>query len=392
MEGCIEAAQVSLETRTVWLAFFGFGGANRSLAKLLLEKSATLASGASGRLHVRVVGIFTGRHGSVWVRPSDSLTVGNGISVESALALSTSDDMSALATDGIETHGGVIELGHALTIFRDLRERGLLDVISEAIPANYESGEPALSVIREALRLGVHVVSANKAPVALALDELEALSATEPACRFLFESACMDGVPLFNLAKRCLPAARVLGFEGILNSTTNVIISALEESPTMTFEESLARAQSVGITETDPSADIDGFDAAVKCVCLCRALLGARMSLAEVNPCEGIRGVSQKDVAEARNDGGKRLMLVCEGSIVSKGDGGPSGRGEQAVCSVRLRQVAPSSPMHSVRGASACITLRTDVLGPVTLFSTDPTLRDTGYGLLADLLEVANWR
>merc|ERR1740117_1656798 len=190
-----------------------------------------------------------------------------------------------------------MSIDEQLEVLSVLHRNGRLAAVIEASPANYDTAEPAISITRHALRLGVHVVSANKGPVAVALTELRSIAAAAPSCRYLFESACMDGVPIFNMARKCLPGAKVLGFEGILNSTTNVIISAMEDSPEVTFEEGLARAQAAGIAETDPSGDIDGLDAAVKCVCLCRALLHAPLTLASVQPVDSIRGVGQAEVA-----------------------------------------------------------------------------------------------
>lgn len=161
----------------------------------------------------------------------------------------------------------------------------------------------------------------------------------------------------------------------------------MEESADVTFEAALVRAQELGITETDPSGDIDGYDAAVKCVCLCRALLRLPQGMEDVQPLHGIRGVGQAEIAAARADGGARLMLVCEGKLLESAVGG-----DKAQCAVRLRRVPPSSPLHGIRATSSCVTFFTDILGPVTVTSTDPTLRDTGYGLLADLLEAMRWK
>eukprot|EP00971_Amphidinium_carterae_P274722 5451562-Amphidinium_carterae.1 len=355
------------------VALLGFGNANRAFAQLLLERLNAL-SDAGIRIHV--VGVFTGKSGSAWSNPGVSE---HGLPLAEVLAQRLSPTADWLRNFKGSYKAGCLEEGGTLAALVSLREAHLLDAVIEATPADYLEGKPAVPIIRELLKLGVHVASANKVPVVLAHDELKAI-ASAAGCRYLFESACMDGIPVFNMARRCLPTARVLGFEGILNSTTNVILSAMEESSEVTFEEGLQRAQDMGIVEADPSGDIDGYDAAVKCVCLARALMGAQASMKDVRPLDGIRTVDQAAVAGAK-ERRSRLMLVCRGWHEEDG----------VRCSVELQTVPSSSPFHGIRGASSCLTIYTDVLGALTLTQTDPTIRDTGFGLLADFLEAINW-
>eukprot|EP00747_Dinoflagellata_sp_TGD_P057403 gnl/TRDRNA2_/TRDRNA2_150624_c0_seq1.p1 gnl/TRDRNA2_/TRDRNA2_150624_c0~~gnl/TRDRNA2_/TRDRNA2_150624_c0_seq1.p1 ORF type:complete len:276 (+),score=45.62 gnl/TRDRNA2_/TRDRNA2_150624_c0_seq1:19-846(+) len=258
---------------TLHLALFGFGNANKTLARLLLEKHDALASGG---LQVSVVAIFTKSHDNAWVAekedgPAKKVAKTNalGLPLNPALDAACDGRLSVLAGREVNlgsSTGHVVtqpspgfELQHVLSILGELRSRGRLDAVAEAVPADYETAEPALSLARWCLAKGVHFVTANKAPVALALDELQALasSAIVDASaavlrrpRFLFESACMDGVPIFNLARHCLPAVQIMGFEGILNSTTNMILSDMEQDADLAFEDALLRAQAVGIAET----------------------------------------------------------------------------------------------------------------------------------------------
>lgn len=368
------AKSPKLVNRTIHVALFGCGGANTKLSELLAEKHEDILRGG---VNLCISAVFTGTRGCARIRKSGcrALAVPNAVLDGSA---------AHADNDLVEVCKECNTWAEQLRVLLSLHADGLLDVVCEAVPADYTKGEPALSLAREMLRLGVHVATANKAPVALALDELETLAATTPTCRFLFETVVMDGVPVFNMARKCMLGARILGFEGILNSTTNVILSAMEDNPELPFEAGLARAQEMGIVEADPAGDIDGFDAAVKCVCLCRALLGVKLSLDNVQPRDSIRHVQQTDIARARADNKSRLMLVCEGKVTGDAHG--------VSCAVRLRSVPPTSSLYNLRGSSACVTLFTDVMGPVTIVSTDPSLRDTGYGLFSDLLDAINWR
>lgn len=342
--------------QTCRLLLVGFGNANRAFAQLLVEKQTLL------HFQPLVVGILTGRSGWLVDKSSD------GVDLVSALQAPRIADMPGARPGGRSPE-------ESEELVTQLRGEGLLDVLVEAIPTNHETGEPALGLTRAALQAGVTVVTANKAPAALSLPSLQQLAAAKN-CRYLYESACMDGIPIFNMVRSCLPTAQILSFEGILNSTTNVMLDELEKDPQLSFEGAVRVAQDMGIAETDPTADVDGWDAAVKCVCLARALgVAPDATLQDVQPVEGIRGLSGETV---QSNLPKRFKLICRGSRAEDG---------RVFLSVKRELVPPSSPLHSVAGSSACLTLCTDVLGPLTLVQTSPTTRDTGFGLLADLCE-----
>lgn len=340
----------------VHICLVGFGSANRAFAELLLEKGSTLS------FEPIVIAILTGRSGCFVGSAGACADLGN------ALTAKKIEDLAGARSGGLSPQ-------ETIDLVQRLRGESLLDVLVEAIPTDHSTGEPALSITKAALQAGISVVSANKAPVAIALDTLQKLAESN-SCRYLYESACMDGIPIFNMARHCLPNARILGFEGVLNSTTNVMLEQLEQDSRLSFEAALKVAQDMGIAEADPSGDIDGWDAAVKCVCLARALrICKSATLQDVKPVEGIRGVDGAAVAAQLPE---RFKLVCRGSCGEDGT---------VSLSVRKELVLTTSPLHSVSGASSCVTFFTDVLGPLTIVQSNPTIRDTGYGLFADLCE-----
>jgi homoserine dehydrogenase len=197
-----------------------------------------------------------------------------------------------------------------------------------------------------------------------------------------FESACGDGVPIFNLARHCLPACKVLKFEAILNTTTNVILQEMEEK-SMSMEEGLKRAQEMGIAEADPSGDIDGFDAAVKCICLARVLMGVDRAWS----IESVHRDSLRDVslAEVRSTLPNRIKFVCTGQI--------NEATSTVALAVRRTVVSPKDYMlYNVCGADNVWRFEFDSLCPITLVQHNGTTRDTGYGLLADLLDTVGYR
>ena len=155
---------------------------------------------------------------------------------------------------------------------RDWLKAARPDAVFEATSLSVKDGQPAIDYIREALEAGAHAITANKGTIVHAYEELDAL-AEKKGKRFLFESTVMDGAPIFSLFRESMPAVRLNGIRGILNSTTNVILSDMENG--MSFEESVKRTQEMGLAETDPSHDVDGWDAAVKITALVRVLMQA---------------------------------------------------------------------------------------------------------------------
>jgi homoserine dehydrogenase len=155
------------------------------------------------------------------------------------------------------------------------------DALFETTSLHAATGQPAIDHIRAALEAGAHAISANIGPVVHAYRELTEL-ATSSGRRFLFESAVMDGVPIFSLFRETMSAVEIRGFRGVLNSTTNVILEGIEAG--LTFEESLREAQRLGVAESDPTDDIEGIDAAVKVVALANVLMKTNLKLTDVAP------------------------------------------------------------------------------------------------------------
>jgi len=244
----------------------------------------------------------------------------------------------------------------------------------EATPVDYKTGEPALGYLQEAIRLGMHAITANKGPVVHGYRELTNL-AQRKGVSFYFESAVMDGAPVFSIARCGLPGAIVQGFSGVLNSTTNLILTRMEEGETQ--EESIAYAQSIGIAESDPSGDVDGWDAAVKVAALVTVLMDIPLLPEQVDRT-GIRCLTPDLIQDAAKQG-KRWKLICDAARDPQ-----SPRGVSA--SVQPRMVDQGSTFYHVSGTSAILEISSDVLGNLTLIEENPSPRTTAYGLLADLL------
>jgi len=331
------------------IAMLGFGNVGRATAELLLRKESELKEKYD--ITFSVSGIATGSKGRAIDPAGLNLTkvlkaIQAGEKLEQFSVIASSDSLDFIKKSGA-------------------------DVLFENSPVNYESGQPAIDHIRAALELGMHVATANKGPVVHAWQELKALAKSKGR-QFFHESTVMDGAPIFSLFRGALPAAKLTSFRAILNSTTNLILSRMENGES--FDEAVRYAQKIGIAETDPSGDVDGWDAAIKIAALATVLMNIPLKPGEIERT-GIRGITA-DMIKAAKAEGKRYKLIC----TAERDGNTlKGR-------VAPELIPMSSPFYSVEGTTSIVQFRTDVLGDLTLIESDPGPHTTAYGLLADFI------
>ena len=345
------------------LVLLGFGNVARRFVRLLEERRDEL--NARHSLDSRVVAVATRRHGNVVaLQGLDAVDAANR--VESGKSL---DDLgfsvpAASGVDFIERLAHLAdERGHDRTTRRlVLVETTVLDV---------QAGQPATNHVRVALREGLDVITANKGPVAFAYAELDEL-ARSLGRSFLFEGAVMDGIPIFNLARATLPAVRIEGLRGVVNSTTNYIITAMERG--REFAESLAEMQAAGIAEADASLDVDGWDAAAKTAALANVLMGAHLTPHTVQRT-GIGALTGADVrtAVAR---GRRIKLV---SRVER-------RGEEVAARVGPEELDAEDLLATLRDQQNALVLETDLLGDFSIVQLGGGLTQTAYALVTDLV------
>jgi homoserine dehydrogenase len=332
------------------IALLGFGNVGQAFAHLIQRKSDLLWQAYN--LSFSVTGIATGHHGMA-IDPQ-------GIRLEHALQLITAgSNLNILSKQSLMNDP--LEFIHSCGA----------DVLFESTPVNYIDGQPAVDYLRTALQSGLHVITANKGPVVHAYDELTGL-AKKSGVNFYFESAVMDGAPIFSLFRESLPAADLCGFSGILNSTTNLILNRMECEESLA--EAVAYAQSIGIAEADPSGDIDGWDAAVKVAALVTVLMGIPLKPAQVDRT-GIRDLTIDEIQQATKQG-KHWKLVC----TAKRDG------QAVLARVHPELVGADSPLFGVSGTSSIVTFETDVLPQLSIVEGNPGPETTAYGLLADFI------
>ena len=322
------------------LCFLGFGNVGRALARLLAAKSQELRERYD--VEYEIVGVATRRMG--WRANGEAIDISN--------------------TDEIPNQNGLIEW---LAVARP-------DVLFETTSLNPETGQPAIDYMRTSLQAGVHTITANKAPIVYAYDELNAI-ANANGKRFFFESTVLDSAPVFSLFRETLPGVKVRGFSGVFNSTTNVILETMEAG--RSFAEGVKMAQELGVAETDPTHDVEGLDSIMKVCAIARVILRVPLLPSDVRR-EGIRGLDPETLQAARAEGKpykllSRAIVNADGSITA---------------TVRPEQIAAGDPLSTVRGTSLAVHFELDTIPGLTIVSHRPNLQSTAYGLLADFINV----
>jgi homoserine dehydrogenase len=337
--------------KEVRLILAGFGNVGQALARLLISKEDHLRQMYG--LELRVVAIATGSHGIVH----------NAQGIDLAKALDAGD-LTALST--------VDSYSDSRALLKEVEA----EVLVESIPVDYASGQPAIEYLSTAVERGMHAVTANKGPVVYGLDVLREL-ASENGRRFYFESAVMDGAPVFSMWRECLPCAKLVSFRGILNSTTNYVLTRMEQGKSQA--EAVREAQQIGVAETDPSGDLEGWDAAVKVAALVAVLMEIDLGIDGVDR-KGIEDLALEDIQAVEQ--GQRWKLVCSAAH----------DGAEVRAKVAPKLIGIEDPLYNVMGTTSAVTFESDVLGPLTLVENNPGPDTTAYGLMADVLNAVQER
>jgi len=344
---------------TLDLVLVGFGHVARRFAALLEEKRSTL-SGDLG-LSTRVIAVTTKRHGRAFApRGLDPQALAAAVERGDAIGR----DETSLSTADFIRH--VARKSAAA-------EEGRL-VVVETTTLDIARGEPAIEHVRSALESGAHVVTANKGPVAFAYGTLARI-ARSCGRQFLFEGAVMDGIPIFNLVRETLPAIEIVGFRGVINSTTNFILTAMEGG--QSFDAALDEMRAAGIAEADASLDTDGWDAAAKTAALANVLLDAGLTPHSVER-EGISAATgPRAIAAAK--AGRRVKLVA---TAARSGGRVSAR-------VAPQELPADDLLAGLEGQQNALVLHTDVLGEIAIVQRGAGLAQTAYALVSDLAAIA---
>ncbi|VVQ29144.1 Homoserine dehydrogenase [Pseudomonas fluorescens] len=335
------------------LALVGFGGVNRALAQLIAERNEQWKTELGFTL--KIVGVTDLFLGSVIGREGlDANVLAQLPAVKGALAQLSGGDVTALNEAVIKDCGA--------------------DIIVEATFTNPVDGEPATSFCRWALEGGQHVVTTNKGPIALHGAELKALARRKHVA-FEYEGSVMSGTPVIRLARQALAGSSIVGFEGILNGTSNFVLTSMEGG--LGFAEAVSKAQELGYAEADPTADVEGHDVRLKVVILANELLDAKLTVSDVT-CSGISSLNLGDIEKARQDGARWKLI---GSAMRNADGSIS-------ASVEPRLLNNDHPLASVGGATNAVSFTSQLLGAVTVSGPGAGRTETAFALLSDIISI----
>ncbi len=327
--------------KTVKLSIIGFGAVGQGVARSIISKKEYLNDVG---IDLRVVGIADSKGCDVDV---------NGIELEKALMRKKEK--------GTVANGS----GSAINIIREVPH----DIVVEATPTNIENGEPGLGNMLAAFDSGRHVVTSNKGPLALRFAELKE-SAEDNGLVFRYEATVGGAVPIFNLIHESLAGNTVTGIEGILNGTTNYILTRMTEER-LPYEHVLREAQELGIAETDPTYDVEGIDSACKLIIIANSIFGKNATYRDVD-VTGITKITP-EALELADRNNYAVKLICE-----------AGNG---ALTVAPRLVPKRHPL-AVGGTLNVASILTDLAGRITISGKGAGSIETASSILSDILYI----
>lgn len=335
--------------KTVKLAIMGFGNAAQAFTSILIDKRKELETAG---YNFQITAITTGSKGNLE----------NNEGFDPSMLLSH-----------LKEKGNFRDFPMGVTEKSTLEiiETGPYDIMVELTPLNIFTGQPAISHIEKALKRQKHVITANKGPIAWDYERLRVL-AQEQGVKFLYETTVMDGTPIFNMVKATLPYCKVLEIKGILNSTTNFILGEMEKGTD--YEAIMTEGRRRGFVEADPSMDTEGWDAAAKLTALMNVLMGANMTPNQVDR-QGINGITTEDLQKAAEENAS-IKLLCHAKVTSEG----------VVATVAPQKIPKTEIYANIDATSSIISIKTDLMGELSIIEHNPEIEQTGFGIFSDLI------
>ncbi|AJM92762.1 MULTISPECIES: homoserine dehydrogenase [Nitrosopumilus] len=323
----------------------GFGVVGQSLVKLFESRSEDLY--AKYGLKPRVVGVFDSKGSAV---NSSGLELNKLIEVKKKFGT-------------VKNYGGTKNSMSGIDMLKNVEA----DVLIETTASNYKDAEPGMTHITTAMKKGMHVISVNKGPLALAFPSLMEL-ATYNRVMFKFSGTVGGGTPILDYAKNSLSGERITSFAGILNGTTNYILTNMATGTS--YEDALKDAQDKGYVEADEALDLDGLDAAAKLVILANWIMGMKVTMPDIN-CTGIRKVTTEDIKKAaKNNCAVKLIASCNKELI-----------------VAPKEIPNDDPL-CVNGTLNAIAFTSEHSGTQTIIGRGAGGMETASSILRDLLDI----
>ena len=334
------------------IAIVGFGSVGRAFVRLLVEKRGPLKrEGIDARI-VYIIDLGGGIYQPSGITDADVMEI-SGIKVQPSLC----------------PHGGSTDVTFSL-----LLERRDVDIVIEMTPTNKDTGEPGMTHIKGSLEHGLHVVTSNKGPILLAYRELSGLARANKV-QLGIGCTCGGALPTINAGVIDMAGSNILSMEGVLNGTTNFILNEMDKER-LSYEEALVKAQELGIAETNPRLDLEGWDTASKLLILTNVLMDDNRGLEDI-AVSGITELTQTDIQRAKR-GGKRFRLV--GRTIRSNDG--------LKMSVEPEEVSIGHPFYALEGANKAVRYVSDTLGDLIIMGGASDLRAASASILRDLINI----
>jgi len=335
------------------IALIGFGTVGQGLCEILLSKEKYLREKYG--FEASIVAISDVMKGAVYCA--------DGLDIQQCLDL-------AQGGKNLTEYDGDCEKGwDSLRTIKDTKA----DIVCELAFTDVKTGEPAITHCKAAFENSKHIVTSNKGPAALQYTLLQKL-AEQNNVKFMIEGTVMSGTPVINLANGPLAGCEITAIKGILNGTTNYMLSEMENG--MTYEDVLKKAQELGYAEADPTGDVEGYDAMAKVIILSNVLMNNAILENDVDR-EGITKITPEMIAEAKNKNARWKLISTIEKI-----------GNTIKASVKPEKLPLTHPLASVMGAANALTFTTDLLGDVTIIGAGAGKIETGYSILTDILEI----
>lgn len=334
------------------IAIIGFGHVGKAFVRLLLDRESYLRSEGIAAKIIYIIDIGGGIYRVNGITYSDLLEIARP---ERHLSLSPhlwSDEVS----------------------FSTLLEKKDVDLVVEMTPTNKETGEPGLTHIRKSLAKGLHVVTSNKGPVLLAYKNLKEL-AQKHRVQLGIGCTCGGALPAINGGIMDMAGSNVVSIEGVLNGTTNFIINEMENNK-VSYTKALAKAQELGIAETDPTLDVEGWDTATKLLILTNVLMNEDKRLDEMS-VSGITALTQEDIKKAQSEGHKFRLI---GRSLKDND--------TLTMTVRLEKISRNHLFYNVDGANKAVRYVSDTLGDLTMIGGASDLTAAAASILRDIINI----
>ncbi|KQO17923.1 homoserine dehydrogenase [Paenibacillus sp. Leaf72] len=337
------------------IALLGFGVVGQGLAEILEEKSKALHSDTG--FQAKIVAISDMMKGSLY-HP-------DGLNIVEALR-------AVKETGRLDAYPEEPGLNRGWDSFKTIQETNA-DTIVELTFTDVKTGQPAIDHCRAAFKCKKNVVMSNKGPVALAYQELSEL-ARRNGVRWGYEGTVMSGTPALRMPITALSGNRINEIKGILNGTTNYMLTRMEEG--MSYADALAEAQGLGYAEADPTSDVEGYDAQYKITILSNIVMNVPLEREDV-ACEGISKLTREDMERAKQEGKRwKLIARCWRD------------GEEVIAKVGPEAIPLSDPLAGVGGALNAVTYDCDLAGPITLMGAGAGRKETGFSILIDLINI----